>query len=483
MIHYTLSMKITVITLINERGLTLEKAIKTQSRSTGKLAKAQLLLGLSLGYFMVLLDTTVVSVALPEIRAELGGGLVGLQWVVNAYTIVFAGLLLSMGSFADKLGAKRVYIGGLALFLAASAISAVAPTLGVLIGLRALLGLGGAALMPASLTLLAHAYPEPAERAQALGIWAAVTGAAMAAGPVIGGLLVDSLGWRSIFLLNVPLAVISLIMTSLLVSETNRNPQRSFDFAGQITAIVAIAVLSFALMEGESYGWNSPLIVAAFSLAMLSAILFLIVEARGNSPLLPLRLFRKATVSAGMIAGMAINIGLSGILFVLPLFFQQAVGLSAHITGLALLPLVLPLAFNPILTGRIVGRIGARIPMTVGFSLGGLGTLLLVQIDVHTNYAITLISLLLIGFGVSFTIPSLMSAVISSVSKDQTGIATGALNSSRQIGATLGVVIFGSILSNSASFVAGMHISLVVTTIILFGGSILSYSFIGRSKP
>lgn len=431
---------------------------------------------------MVLLDMTVVSVALPAIRADLGGGISGLQWVVNAYTIVFAGLLLSMGAFADKLGAKRVYSGGLALFLAASALSAVVSTLDALIGLRAILGIGAAALTPASLTLIAHAFPVPAERARALGIWAAVTGGAMAAGPVVGGLLADSFGWRSIFLLNVPLAAISLIMTFLFVRETDIKPQRSFDFWGQITAIVAIAALSFGLMKGETNGWDSSVIIAAFSLALLGALLFVIVEAKGKSPLLPLRLFRNATVSAGMLAGMAINIGLSGILFVLPLFLQQIRGLSAHIAGLALLPMMIPLAFNPILTGRIVGRIGARIPMAVGFSLGAVGTLLQVWTDVNTSYAITLVGLLLIGFGVSFTIPSLMTAVISSVPKEQTGAVSGALNSSRQLGATLGVAILGTILSGSKSFIAGMHVSLIVTTVILFGGSLLSLAFIGRNS-
>ncbi|MGQ7885872.1 MFS transporter [Paenibacillus sp. WC2504] len=460
----------------------MEKAIQIQHNLTGKLAKTLLLLGLSLGYFMVLLDITVVSVALPAIRTELGGGISGLQWVVNAYTIVFAGLLLSMGSLADKLGAKRVYAGGLALFLGASVLAAFVSSLGMLIGLRAILGIGGAALMPASLSLLVHAYPEAAERARAIGIWAAVTGAAMAAGPVIGGLLVDSFGWRSIFLLNVPLAVISLILTFLLVRETDRRAQRSFDMGGQMTAIVAIAALSFGLMEGDTYGWQSPTIIVAFGVALLSVILFLIFEVKGESPLLPLSLFKHATVSAGMIAGMAINIGLSGILFILPVFFQQVRGLSAHITGLLLLPMMIPLAFNPILTGRIVGKIGARIPMTVGFSLGAVGTLLQVWTEVNTSYVITMIGLLFIGFGVSFTIPSLMAAVISSVSKEQTGAVSGALNASRQIGATLGVAILGSVLSSSASFIDGMHLSFIVTTVILFGGSALSILFIDRKK-
>ncbi len=461
----------------------MEKAAQIRSNDSGsKLAKALLLLGLSLGYFMVLLDTTVVSIALPAIRTDLGGGIEGLQWVVNAYTIVFSGFLLSMGGLADKFGAKRLYLVGLALFLIASAASAVCPSLGALIAIRAILGLGGACLMPASLSLLAHAFPEAGERARALGIWAAVTGGAMAAGPVLGGILVDTLGWRSIFLVNLPLALLSLLLTSLMISETPHNPKKGFDAAGQFTAIAAIGALSFALMEGQVYGWGSPIIIAACSLAVLSAILFFRVEAMGKEPLLPLALLRSPTLVAGMLAGMAINIGLSGILFVMPLFFQQAIGSSAHIAGLSLLPLTIPLAFNPLFTGRIVGQIGAKIPMTFGFCLGAMGTLLLVWADQSASYAITFFGLLFIGFGVSFTIPALMAAVISSAPKDHTGAAAGALNSSRQIGSTIGVAVISSVLTGSESFITGMHGSLIVLTIILFGGSLLSFAFIGGRR-
>ena len=460
----------------------MEKAMRQRSGSLGRTAKALLIFGVSLGYFMVLLDTTVVSIALPAIRADLGGGIAGLQWVMNAYTIVFAGLLMSMGALADKLGAKRVFIYGLLVFLAASAASATAPSLGSLVGLRAVLGVGGAALMPASLTILAHAFPEPVERARVLGIWTATTGTAMAAGPVVGGILVDHFGWRSIFLLNVPLSVISLILVFLLVGETSRKPGQSFDWLGQMTAIAAMAALSFALMESETYGWGSPQILAAFGLALTSAVLFLIIERKSRAPLFPLRMFRNVTLSFGLLAGMAINIGLSGILFVIPLYFQQIREFSAHLAGLALLPLTIPLVVNPIFTGRLVGRIGARLPMTIGFILAAIGTLAQALSDADTGYFPTFIGLLLVGFGVSFTIPPLMAAVMSSVSKDQTGTATGALNSSRQLGATLGVAIVGSILGGGASFVTGMHISLIVISVVLLFGGLISFSFIGRTK-
>ncbi|WP_240941621.1 MFS transporter [Paenibacillus sp. HB172176] len=458
----------------------MEKAMYVQELKAGKLSKIILLIGISLGYFMVLLDMTVVSVALPDIRTDLGGGLSGLQWVVNAYTIVFAGLMLSMGTIADRFGAKRIFLSGLVIFLAASAVSAASGSLGELVAWRAILGIGGAALLPASLTLIVHAFPDSAERARAMGIWAAVTGIAMAAGPVVGGVLVDSFGWRSIFLLNIPIAILSLIITSRFIAEAPRNPGRKLDLAGQTLAIGAIVFMSYGLMEGESERWGSGPIAAAFGLAALCVVLFVIVEFRVKSPLLPLRLFRNYTISAGLLAGMLINIGLSGSLFILPLFFQQLRGLSAHAAGLALLPMMIPMAFNPILTGRIVGRIGARMPMTAGFALAALGALLLLRLDVESGYAVTSIGLLLLGFGVSFTIPSLMAAVMGSAPKEQSGAVSGALNASRQLGATLGVAILGSIISGSGSFVAGMHVSLLVTTIILVCGSLLSFAFVGR---
>lgn len=439
-----------------------------------------MLAGLCLGYFMVLLDTTVVSVALPAIRSDLGGGLAGLQWVANAYTIVFAGLLLTMGALSDRLGAKRIYAAGLAAFVAASALSAAAPSLGALIALRALLGLGGAALLPASLALVANEYPDPARRTRALGIWAAVTGVALASGPVAGGVLVDAFGWRSIFLLNVPLGLASLAATVRLAAETPRQRSRGFDPAGQLAAIAAIAGLSYALMEGESYGWGSAPVLGALAIAIAAAAAFIVIEARGRSPLLPLSLFRHPTVSAGMLAGMAINVGFAGILFLLPLYFQQTLGWSAGSSGLALLPLTLPMAVGPILTGRLASRIGPRIPLTVGFVLVSAGTLVQAWIGADTPYAVPAAGLLLTGIGIPFIIPPLTAAVLSSAPKELTGAASGALNSSRQVGSALGVAIPGAIIAASGSFLSGLHLALLAAFFVLLAGGVLSYAYIGR---
>ncbi|MFH5186564.1 MFS transporter [Paenibacillus sp. TAB 01] len=460
--------------------------MKEQVRSYGSLgsrtARGMLLLGLSLGYFMVLLDMTVVTVALPAIRQTLGGGLVGLQWVVNAYTIVFAGLLLAMGALCDRLGAKRVYLGGLGLFLAASALSAASGSLGMLIAMRALLGAGGAALMPASLALLSHRFQEPAQKARALGVWAAVTGTAMAAGPVAGGFLADLLGWRSIFMLQVPLALISFMITAVLIRETPRRPGQGMDIGGQLAAAAGVVSLSLAIMEGQEWGWGSPWVLAAWTAAVLSLAVFIRLEAKGRMPMLPLTLFRSPTISAGMLAGMLVNIALSGILFVIPLYFQQGLGYSAHAAGLILLPMTIPMAVNPVLTGRLVSRIGARAPMTAGFMLAACGTLLQAGGMDGAYHGLMLAGLLLTGFGISLTIPALMAAVIGASPKELTGAASGALHTSRQLGAAIGVAVLGAIINGSVTWSDGMHSGLFAAAALLLLGGVLSFAYIGTKR-
>lgn len=468
----------------------MAKSLETPSTLAGRAApvadkqrsKALVLIGISLGYFMVLLDLTIVNVALPAIGQVFGGGIAGLQWVLNAYTLVFASLLLGAGVLADQFGSRRIFIWGLILFVISSALSAFAPSLLVLIALRALLGIGAALITPASMALISHSFPDPKARARATGLWASITVIGMAAGPVIGGTLVDTIGWRGIFLINVPIAFISLVMVLRLVSETPLRPVKGFDFGGQITSILAIAALTYALIEGSSLGWTSPLILAAFAVTLVMVVAFLIIESRIEAPMLPLRLFTNATISAGMYAGLVINFALAGQLLIFSLFFQQDRGYTALIAGLAFLPMTIPMVINATLTGRIVSRIGSRIPMLLGFSLNTIGLLIHLLTNAQTSFYITAIGLFFNGVGMTMVLPALILAMVTAAPKDLLGTISGSLNSSRQLGGAIGVAVLGTILSSTPNFAAGFHLALIVAAAALASGLVFVALFVHSGK-
>ncbi len=437
-----------------------------------------LLLGLSLGYFMVMLDTTVVTVALPAIGTDLSGSLSGLQWVSNGYTLAFAALLLTAGALSDRYGGRRVLLIGMWLFAVFSGASVAAGSMGALIALRALLGVAGALLLPASLAVIAHAYAEPAARARAMGAWAAISGSALAAGPLVGGVLTDTLGWRAIFLLNVPVALLGIALTMRHApADLPEPPSKGLDLPGQLTAVPTLAGLTYALIESGPHGWGSPQVLGGLTVFAVCGVLFVLAERRpetpDHAPMLPLGLFRNRTLSAGLFAGGLVNFGLSGVLFVLSLFFQQAHGHSAFTAGLAFLPLTLPTAFNPVLTGRLVGRVGARGPAVAGFLMMGVGVLIqsACTSDSTASLVMMCVGLLVLGFGVSFAIPPLMTAVVGSVAKEQSGIASGALNSARQTGAVLGVAVLGAVTGSAASAGDGTRLALVVAGVALLVGA------------
>ena len=312
----------------------------------------------SLAFALVLLDTTVVNVALPAIRDDLGTSVGGLQWVVNGYTLVLAALLLSAARWPTGLGARRMMRAGVAIFAVASAAAALAPSTTTLVAAQVLLGVGAAALVPASLTLLSHAYPDPIRRARAVGVWAAISASAFAAGPVLGGLLVDAVGWRLVFAINLPFAAAIALLLWRGVGETSRVARRGLDLAGQATAIVALASLTFALIESRSLGWGSPLVAGGLVLAVVAAVAFVAVERRGRAPMLPLELFSSRAFSASTAAGSLINFALYGEFFLLSPYFQDVRDLSALETGLAFLPQPLVFALAGIPAGRLVARIG-----------------------------------------------------------------------------------------------------------------------------
>jgi DHA2 family methylenomycin A resistance protein-like MFS transporter len=405
---------------------------------------ARLLAGLSLGYFLVMLDTTIVTVALPSLSPSLSDQ----QWISNGYTLTFAAFLLTAGAWSDRFGARRVFFTGLTSFAVLSLLSAFAFSPAVLITFRALLGVAGALLVPSSLSLIAAAYPAAAARAKAMGVWAAVSGTGLVAGPLLGGLLTQTFGWRAIFLVNVPVALVALVL-SRSAPLTPPKPGR-VDLIAQASAIVALSTLTYALVEG--FLWLLPVFVIA-------AALFVASQRRPDA-MLPRRL-----LSRGLLAGAIVNFGLSGVLFVLSLYFQETRGYSPSSTGLAFLPLTIPTAFNPIFTGRLVARIGPRIPAVSGFVLMASGTLLQAA---SSSPALSVVALALLGFGVSLAIPSLLTAVVGSAPPELAGIAGGALNASRQTGAVLGVAILGALLNTTTTSTA-----LAVAGAVLLAGAFL----------
>ncbi|MEY9852228.1 DHA2 family methylenomycin A resistance protein-like MFS transporter [Leifsonia sp. EB41] len=444
--------------------------------STNQRISPSVLIGLSLGYFMVLLDTTIVVVALPNIESDLGGGLSALQWVVNGYTLTFAAFLLTGGWLSDRFGARKVFLWGLATFGLLSAVTAVAQSIVALVALRLLLGVAGALLLPSSLAVITHLYTDPALRARALGNWAAVTGFALVCGPVLGGVLVQTVGWRGIFVVNLPLAAISLGITWRRTTEVSLKPRRRLDLAGQVLAIVALGAIIFAMIEGPDLGWSAPETIIAIALAVLALLLFILFERRrGDNAMLPLRIFRNRQLSASMGAGLLANFGLSGLLFVLSLFFQEGRHYSALVTGLMFLPLTLPTAFNPIYAGKLVARIGPRAPATLGMCLMAVGALAQAPFtgSATADQIATAAGLLIFGFGVSFTLPSLVAATAQAVPLELAGIGAGALNSMRQIGASLGVALLGLTLTASTTVEQGTMLALTISGGIFIAGAFL----------
>ncbi|MGW0803150.1 MFS transporter [Nonomuraea sp. NPDC002799] len=381
--------------------------------------------GFSLAYFLVILDTTVLTIALPDLRASLGGSLAGQQWAVNAYTVAFAACLLAAGAVADRYGAARVFKAGVAAFGVISLLSAAAPNLEVLIGLRGLLGVAGALCTGGSLGLLAEMYPVPAARARATGLWAAITGSALAAGPLLGGVLVDLYGWRAVFLLNPPIALISL-----LAMRKARSPRgvRLIDWPVQVLACVFLGLVAETLID------SAP-VAGLLALAALAALV--LAERRSKAPALPGGLL--AATWPELLAGTVANFAFSGALFVLTLLLQDVRHLTPMAAGLAFLPLTLPMAVNPLLTGRLVARYGPRRPILGGLVLLAAGLTGVALTDVLAPW------LVLMGFGLSFILPALMAGMINSAPAGTAGTAGGVLNAFRQVGATLGVAVMGVI--------------------------------------
>lgn len=412
------------------------------------------------GQFMVLLDSTIVGVALPDMQHRLHTSLSGLQWIVDAYVLLVAMLLLSGGVFADRFGRKRVYLSGVVVFTLASVLCAFAPSLAWLITGRVLQGIGASALSPGSLALISAAYPVPQERVKAIGLWAGVSGIGLAAGPLAGGLLVNAFDWRSIFLVNAPIGV-ALLLAALPTLSESRNPHApAIDIPGTILSMLGVGALTYGLIEGGARGWTSGTILGSFAAGVVIIGAFIAVEARTPGPMMPLRLFRNPLFTVSNTAMVMVGFALMGSVFFFSQFFVTVQGASILDSGLETLPISLGMAIVSPYAGRLAAKYGFRIVVTSGMTLAGLGLLTLGFVHADTSYWNVWWRLAITGAGFALAMSPLTGAAIQSVRPQEGGLASGISSTARQIGAVLGVAVLGAIVttreSSGASFEAGL---------------------------
>ena len=434
--------------------------------SRSKFAKPLTVAAMSLGYGVVQLDVTIVNTALNSIGTALGGGVAELQWVVSTYTIVFAALILTAGALGDRLGAKNVFIAGFAIFTAASLGCAVAPTSGILIAARAVQGVGAAILVPNSLALLNHACSNETERGRAVGIWAAGASLALTAGPLVGGLLIELTGWRSIFLVNVPIGLVGLWLTWRYATDTTRT-QHQLDLPGQAAAIGMLGVLAGAIIEGGRLGWTNARVVAGFGAFVMLASLFLAQERRARQPMLPLSLFANRTFALSSLVGLLVNIAFYGLIVVLSLYFQEINHWSPFATGLAFVPMMGAVLPVNLVAPRLAERIGAPAVIAIGALIAAAGCLGLLGLERGTGYWAICGQLLAMGGGLGLLVPPMTSQLLGSVEKTRSGVAAAILNSTRQTGSVLGVALFGSLIGQPGAFLVGARVALIISAALL----------------
>lgn len=418
-----------------------------------------------LGFFVIGLDASAVNVALPAVGRTLGGTTAGLQWIVDAYTLMFAALLLSAGALSDRIGANRAFAAGLVAFTAASVACGFAPSLVPLIGARLVQGAAAAVMLPSSLALVRQAFPEAAERARAIALWTVGGAVSTAAGPVVGGALTSSLGWQAIFFLNIPVGLLTLAVLARVPSSPRR--AASMDPLGQLTAVIALGALTFGVIEGGASGFGTPSAIAGLLVAALAAAAFVVTEMRVADPMVPLNLFRSRTASVSLAIGFAVNAAFYGTVFVLSLFFQQVLGQSAVAAGLMFLPMTALVAVANVGSAKAAARFGPRMPITVGQLVCALGLLALLGVDASTDKLLIALMLVPLGIGLGFAVPSLTAVMLGDIDPARAGMAGGVLNAGRQTGGALAVAVFGALVSDRASFVPGMHLSLLTAALLL----------------
>ena len=414
------------------------------------------------GYFLVLLDVTIVNVALPRIGAGLGAEVAGLQWVVDGYALALASLMLAGGTVGDLNGHRRVVLTGLVVFGVGSLACGLAPSVGALVLARVVQGIGAALLLPGSLAIISHAFDEPGSQAKAIGVWAGVGSLALPAGPLLGGILVESFGWRAVFLVNVPIVVLSVVAAAWTVRESVESDGRPLDRGGVVLGAAILASATVAFIEAGSSGVGSPAVIGAAVVAIaLSAAFVALERARGDAAMLPLGLFRRRAFSVSNAAACTMNLCTLGVLFVVTLYLQAVQGRSPLAAGVALIPLFAPLTVLAPLGGRLTSRLGSRLPMAFGLVVAGLGLALLARAEAGSAYPALLPALLLWGIGLGILTPAVVAGAIAAVPKPRAGLASAINNTARQSGGAIGIAIAGAVAGSPLArggFIHGFHV-------------------------
>jgi EmrB/QacA subfamily drug resistance transporter len=456
------------------------------------------LAAVSFALFMIMLDNTIVNVALPSIGRGLRVGVSQLEWVVNAYTLAFAVLMLTGGRLADVYGRRLVFDVGLVMFTLASFACGLAPSIAVLIAARSFQGAGAALMMPATLSIISASFPAE-ERGTAIGIWAGVSGSALAIGPLLGGLLTEHVGWSWIFFVNVPVGAVALAASLVLIVETTAGlSERRLDVPGLLTSAAGLLALTYTLIEANRYGWTSTTILSLFVAAGLLLAAFVLIEHRSRRPMLSLTLFRNRTFTGANIAALLVSLAMFGIFFFVSLYMQNILGYTPVHTGVIFLPMTILVVVSAPLAGKATDLIGPRLPISIGMTLLAVALLSFSRLGTHAGFVDMLPGMLIGGVGMGVAMGPMTTAALSTVSVDKAGVVSGVLTTSRQVGGALGIAVMGAIVAAAESapqtdpryapqFVHGFQHALETGAAIALAGALLSFMLVrrepGSSRP
>jgi len=447
---------------------------------------ALLLFTVCLGVFIAQLDSQVVNLAIKHIGSDLGAGISQLQWVMDAYNLFYATLLLTGGTLGDLYGRMRIFVTGVGLIVAGSIVCAAAPDATTLIAGRALTGVGAALEVPTSLAILTVAYGDAKERAHAIGIWAGCNGLALAVGPTIGGLLVDALGWRSIFVLVIPVCALAMLLAVKHVPDTRDPKERALDLSGQALAVLALGTLAFVTIEGPHWGFTSPIITALTALCIVSGGLFVLSQRGKRDALVPLAFFGRRQFNAALAAAGTMTFGIYALLFLTPLYLQSQGQASAFIVGVELLPMSLTFVTVSHYSGALARRFGPRVLMTAGMAAMGAGLLALTLVSTVPNLPLIVTALLVIGAGLGLNTGPVNAVAVASLPPARSGTASGLVNTARMVGATLGIAVLGAVFAVHAAdnapeaMVSGLRLAYLGGAAVELAGALVSFAFIDR---